>query len=100
MQIVVIGLILALGLASLIVMWKSNRRQVISERLKTLSGHEDTEILPPQAFHSSPESLPKIIESLSPLSGTARHRLKSHLIQAGCYGRSAMTVYLAVKLSL
>ena len=98
--IAAIVFLLPVGLTILFVAWKGNTRESITERLETLSGHEDQEVTPVRAAQLSQEVLPKAVEFLSPVAGAARHQLQNKLIHAGLYGPRAMTVYLGVKLML
>jgi tight adherence protein C len=99
-QIVAIVLLLAVGLAIAIVVWKWNGRQPITERLQELSGTADREVRLSRSDRLSQGALPKAVELLNPVAGEARHRLQNRLIHAGLYRPKAMSVYLGVKLML
>jgi tight adherence protein C len=92
--------LLPIGLMVLFVAWKGNARQSITDRLETLSGHEDREISPVRTAPVSQQALPKAVELLNPVAGAERHLLQNKLIHAGLYNPGAMTIYLGVKLVL
>lgn len=99
-QVAAIFLLLAIGLAILLAVWKWDWRQPIADRLEALSGPADPEVHPPRTVRLSHEALPKVVEFLSPVAGAERYRLKNQLIHAGLYRPTAMTVYLGIKLIL
>ena len=98
--IVAIAFVLPIGLTILLVTWRGNARQPITERLEALSGHEDQKAASVRADQLSQQALPKTVELMNPVAGAARHRLQNKLIHGGLYRPTAMTVYLGVKLLL
>jgi tight adherence protein C len=98
--IAMIVLLLPVGLTILFVTWKGKARQPITERLDELSGHADPEVAPVRPADVAQQALPKAVELLNPVAGAERHLLQNKLIHAGLYAPRAMTIYLAVKLSL
>jgi tight adherence protein C len=100
LQITAILSLLGIFVAVLMVAWKRDARQPITERLEDLAGPEDRTAPQARPLRNPREALPKVVAFLSPVAGAERHRLKNELVRAGLYRPTAMTVYLGVKLMM
>jgi tight adherence protein C len=79
---------------------RSKSRQSIIERLESLSGPQNRQIVSTRSAATCQGTIPRAVELLNPVAGAARQRLQTQLIQAGLYGPRAITLYLGAKLVL
>lgn len=72
----------------------------IDARLRNLKGETPNPVRGASVRKLAHETLPRIATPLLPNDEQERSRLQSRLIQAGLYGRQAMSLFLGVKLTM